>query len=164
MELLVMYLQIRQRDVVLQFSTQGKQPMPSGINVRIEQISRSFPLGSCINRWSLDNSSYRKFFLENFNWAVFENEIKWGWTEPQQGMVNISTSWLWVMGIVWHWLHPCTLQHCMSWVLLGTIHNYDPHSAFLFFVDSTITRMQTNVWSFVYRTAYPCEATASTGK
>jgi hypothetical protein len=29
-----------------------------------------------------------KFFLENFNWAVFENEIKWGWTEPERGKVK----------------------------------------------------------------------------
>jgi len=33
-----------------------------------------------------------KFFLENFNWAVFENEIKWGWTEPEQGKVKFVPS------------------------------------------------------------------------
>lgn len=113
-----MYLQIRQRDVVLQFSTQGKRPVPSGTNVRIEQIRRSFPLGSCINRWSLDNSSYKKFFLENFNWAVFENEIKWGWTEPQQDTVNISTSWIWVMGIC---VASNTSLHVAAMYALGSV-------------------------------------------
>lgn len=28
------------------------------------------------------------FFVKNFNWAVFGNELKWYWTEPQQGSLN----------------------------------------------------------------------------
>jgi len=79
---------IRKREVVLQLTGGNRQPLPPNIRVRVQQTSRSFPLGSCINRWSLDNSSYVKFFLENFNWAVFENEIKWGWTEPERGKFN----------------------------------------------------------------------------
>nr|XP_024360646.1 uncharacterized protein LOC112274978 isoform X2 [Physcomitrium patens] len=79
---------VRKRDVFLKLKNGNNCPVPSGISVRIEQTSRSFPLGSCINRWSLDNNSYKQFFLQNFNWAVFENEIKWGWTEPQRGIFN----------------------------------------------------------------------------
>jgi len=83
-----MSLQIRKRDVVLNLEYRGNRPVPPGISVRIEQTSRNFPLGSCISRWNLDNSSYKEFFLQNFNWAVFENEIKWNWTEPQRGTVS----------------------------------------------------------------------------
>lgn len=79
---------IRKRDVVLKLYKRSKSPVPAGGCVRIEQTSRSFPLGSCINRWSLDDNSYRQFFLQNFNWAVFENEVKWSWTEPQRCTFN----------------------------------------------------------------------------
>ncbi|KAG0556903.1 hypothetical protein KC19_11G087700 [Ceratodon purpureus] len=79
---------IRKRDVVLKLTNRGNRPIPPGISVRIEQTSRSFPLGSCISRFNLDNNSYKEFFLQNFNWAVFENEFKWNWTEPQRGTFN----------------------------------------------------------------------------
>jgi GH35 family endo-1,4-beta-xylanase len=73
---------------VLQLTGGKKHPLPGNIHVRVQQTRRSFALGACINRWNLDNSNYVKFFLENFNWAVFENEIKWAWTEPDRGKFN----------------------------------------------------------------------------
>jgi hypothetical protein len=74
---------------VLQLTGGKKHPLPGNIHVRVQQTRRSFALGACINRWNLDNSNYVKFFLENFNWAVFENEIKWAWTEPDRGKVGL---------------------------------------------------------------------------
>nr|XP_024401713.1 uncharacterized protein LOC112294935 isoform X5 [Physcomitrium patens]XP_024401714.1 uncharacterized protein LOC112294935 isoform X5 [Physcomitrium patens] len=79
---------IRKRDVTIKLKPRNNRHIPPGVCVRIEQTSRSFPLGSCINRWSLNNNSYKQFFLQNFNWAVFENELKWNWIEPQRGTIN----------------------------------------------------------------------------
>lgn len=59
-----------------------------GAVVTIKQIENFFPLGSCINRTNLDNEDFVDFFVKNFNWAVFGNEIKWFWTEPQPGVFN----------------------------------------------------------------------------
>ncbi|CAL1395654.1 unnamed protein product [Linum trigynum] len=75
---------IRKRDVVLKFSGSGL----SNSSVSVKQTQNSFPLGSCITRTSLDNENFVKFLTDNFNWAVFENEMKWSWTEPQQGTFN----------------------------------------------------------------------------
>ncbi|CAI0464240.1 unnamed protein product [Linum tenue] len=75
---------IRKRDVVLKFSGSGL----SNSSVSVKQMQNSFPLGSCITRTSLDNENFVKFLTDNFNWAVFENEMKWSWTEPQQGTFN----------------------------------------------------------------------------
>lgn len=54
----------------------------------VKQTENSFPLGSCINRTNLDNEDFVDFYVKNFNWAVFGNELKWFWTEPQPGNFN----------------------------------------------------------------------------
>ncbi|WOK91649.1 hypothetical protein Cni_G00340 [Canna indica] len=64
--------------------------IPSGSAVRIRQTKNSFPLGTCITREEIDNEDFVDFFVKNFNWAVFGNELKWYWTEPQQGKLNYT--------------------------------------------------------------------------
>lgn len=78
---------IRKRDVILKFSGSGSDYSP-GTLVKITQTQNSFPLGSCVNRTNIDNEDFVDFFVKNFNWAVFGNELKWYWTEPQQGKFN----------------------------------------------------------------------------
>eukprot|EP00268_Persea_americana_P015639 TRINITY_DN17304_c1_g1_i3.p1 TRINITY_DN17304_c1_g1~~TRINITY_DN17304_c1_g1_i3.p1 ORF type:complete len:334 (-),score=46.89 TRINITY_DN17304_c1_g1_i3:200-1201(-) len=39
-------------------------------------------------RMNIDNEDFVDFFVKNFNWAVFGNELKWPWIEPQQGKFN----------------------------------------------------------------------------
>ncbi|KAH9625968.1 hypothetical protein KSS87_022368, partial [Heliosperma pusillum] len=75
---------IRKRDVVLKF-TEGST---LGSFVKVRQTNNSFPFGSCINRACIDNEDFVAFFLKHFNWAVFANELKWYWTEAQQGNFN----------------------------------------------------------------------------
>ncbi|KAL2894927.1 Anti-sigma-I factor RsgI6 [Bienertia sinuspersici] len=75
---------IRKRDVVLKVT--GDSTFGSFVKVR--QIQNSFPFGTCINRTNIDNEDFVAFFLENFNWAVFGNELKWYWTEAQKGNLN----------------------------------------------------------------------------
>ncbi|KAK6139559.1 hypothetical protein DH2020_026705 [Rehmannia glutinosa] len=61
-----------------------------GAKVVVEQVSRDFPLGSAISEGILGNLPYQKWFVERFNAAVFENELKWNSTEPQRGQVNYT--------------------------------------------------------------------------
>lgn len=78
---------IRKRDVVIQVKDQNGHPIPN-VNFHIDQTKNTFPLGSCINHYSIESDSYVDFFLKNFNWAVFENEVKWYWTEKEQNKLN----------------------------------------------------------------------------
>ncbi|XP_051140702.1 endo-1,4-beta-xylanase 1-like [Andrographis paniculata] len=78
---------IRKRDVTLKFVTSDSDTL-AGTFVRIRQTQNSFPFGACISRSNLDNEDFVDFFTENFNWSVFGNELKWYWTEPQQGTFN----------------------------------------------------------------------------
>ncbi|XP_073045968.1 endo-1,4-beta-xylanase 5-like isoform X2 [Primulina eburnea] len=61
-----------------------------GATVRTEQISKDFPFGSAIAKTIIGNSQYQKWFVERFNAAVFENELKWNATEPNPGQVNYT--------------------------------------------------------------------------
>ncbi|CAN8305682.1 unnamed protein product [Cochlearia groenlandica] len=80
---------VRKRNVRLEFS--GLDPSElSGATVKIRQTCNSFPLGSCLSRSNLDNEDFVQFFLNNFNWAVFGNELKWYWTEAEQGSFNYN--------------------------------------------------------------------------
>ncbi|XP_020093209.1 uncharacterized protein LOC109713503 [Ananas comosus] len=80
---------VRKRDVVLKFSGSNGEN-PSGAMVRVKQTQNSFPFGSCIMRTNIDNEDFVSFFVKHFNWAVFGNELKWYWTEPQQGVLNYA--------------------------------------------------------------------------
>ncbi|KAG0501557.1 hypothetical protein HPP92_001629 [Vanilla planifolia] len=80
---------VRKRDVTLRISGPNAEPIP-GTVVRVKQIKNSFPLGSCISRSNIDNEEFVDFFVNNFNWGVFGNELKWYWTEPQQGSLNYA--------------------------------------------------------------------------
>ncbi|RZS27879.1 hypothetical protein BHM03_00061411 [Ensete ventricosum] len=81
--------QVRKRDVVVKISGSGDDAA-AGSSVRVTQIKNSFPLGSCIMRTNMDNEDFVDFFVKNFNWAVFGNELKWYWTEPQKGSLNYA--------------------------------------------------------------------------
>lgn len=61
-----------------------------GAEVKIEQVAKDFPFGSAIASSIIGNSRYQKWFTDRFNAAVFENELKWDATEPEQGQVNYT--------------------------------------------------------------------------
>lgn len=63
-----------------------------GASVRVEQISKDFPIGSAIAKTILGNTPYQNWFVKRFNAAVFENELKWYATEPHQGRINYTIS------------------------------------------------------------------------
>ncbi|KAK6277669.1 hypothetical protein POUND7_017992 [Theobroma cacao] len=78
---------IRKRDVILKFAKSEVISVSGGF-VKVKQTRNSFPFGSCMTRRSMDNEDLVRFLVKNFNWVVFGNELKWSWTEPQQGNLN----------------------------------------------------------------------------
>nr|CAB3465417.1 unnamed protein product [Digitaria exilis] len=77
--------QVRKRDVVLNFGS-----APAGASVHVVQLDNAFPLGSCINGEVINIPAFVDFFTTHFSWAVFENELKWYWTEAQRGQLNYA--------------------------------------------------------------------------
>ncbi|KAK6125594.1 hypothetical protein DH2020_040654 [Rehmannia glutinosa] len=112
---------IRKRDVILKVTASDSGAL-DGAYLKIKQTQNSFPFGSCVNRSNIDNEDFVDFFSKNFNWAVFGNELKWYWTEPQQGnfnykdadeMLNLCTS------------HNIQLRgHCIFWEVEATVQSW----------------------------------------
>ncbi|CAN6685330.1 unnamed protein product [Malus baccata var. baccata] len=79
----------RKRAVTVHVSDmQGKRLQGAAIDV--EQVSKDFPFGSAIAKTILGNLPYQNWFAKRFNAAVFENELKWYATEPEQGKTNYT--------------------------------------------------------------------------
>lgn len=74
---------VRKRDVVVKVDG-----APAGAAVRVVQLDSAFPIGSCINGTVIQDPAFVDFFTNHMDWAVFENEIKWYWTEAQRGQLN----------------------------------------------------------------------------
>ncbi|KAK2981749.1 hypothetical protein RJ640_006001 [Escallonia rubra] len=112
---------IRKRDVILKFSGSDSSSL-LGTFVKVRQIQNSFPFGSCMSRSNIDNEDFVEFFTKYFNWAVFGNELKWYWTEAQQGNLNYRDSD--------ELLNLCksnnieTRGHCIFWEVEGTVQQW----------------------------------------
>ncbi|XP_071691446.1 endo-1,4-beta-xylanase 5 [Rutidosis leptorrhynchoides] len=79
----------RKRAVTIHVSNKQGVRLPGAV-VRVDQVSKDFPFGSAINNYIIGNLPYQKWFVERFNAAVFENELKWAATEPKQGVYNYT--------------------------------------------------------------------------
>ncbi|KAB2023579.1 hypothetical protein ES319_D06G028800v1 [Gossypium barbadense] len=112
---------IRKRDIVLKFSGAGSSSLP-GTNVKVVQTQNSFPIGSCMSRTNIDNEDFINFFVKNFNWAVFGNELKWYWTEPQQGNLNYKDADDMVALCQKHNIE--TRGHCIFWEVQATVQQW----------------------------------------
>ncbi len=64
----------------------------ANVGVQADQVSHHFAFGSTMNGNVLTNPNYQSFFTDHFEWAVFENESKWYYNEPQQGNVTYTTA------------------------------------------------------------------------
>ncbi|KAF3447492.1 hypothetical protein FNV43_RR12678 [Rhamnella rubrinervis] len=112
---------IRKRDVILKFSGLDSSCF-LGTLVKVRQLKNSFPFGTCVNRTNIDNEDFVDFFVKNFNWAVFGNELKWYWTEPQQGNFNYKDAD--------EMLDLCKSQnietrgHCIFWEVEATVQQW----------------------------------------
>uniref|UniRef100_A0A2P2JG32 Uncharacterized protein LOC105630790 n=2 Tax=Rhizophora mucronata TaxID=61149 RepID=A0A2P2JG32_RHIMU len=112
---------IRKRDVILKFS-RGDSSWLVGCFVRVTQTQNSFPFGSCISRTNIDNEDFVQFFVKNFNWAVFGNELKWYWTEPQMGNFNYRDAD--EMLDFCKRNHIETRGHCIFWDVDGAVQSW----------------------------------------
>ncbi|XP_015059375.1 endo-1,4-beta-xylanase 1-like [Solanum pennellii] len=112
---------IRKRDVILKFSGSDTVHL-LGTSVRVRQQQNSFPFGSCICRTNMDNEDFNDFFVKNFNWAVFGNELKWYSTEAQRGKFNYRDAD--------ELLDFCTRHniqvrgHCIFWEVESTVQEW----------------------------------------
>lgn len=114
----VFAIQIRKRDVILKFSGLDSSSI-FGTFVTVRQTKNSFPIGSCINRSQIDNEDFVNFFVRHFNWAVFGNELKWYWTESQQGNLNYKDADDMLDLCKSHNIE--TRGHCIFWEVQGTV-------------------------------------------
>ncbi|KAH9694759.1 GH10 domain-containing protein [Citrus sinensis] len=85
----ILFFQERKRAVTIH-AADGSGDTLQGAEITIEQVSKDFPFGSAIASTILGNLPYQKWFVERFNAAVFENELKWYATEPEQGKINYT--------------------------------------------------------------------------
>lgn len=81
----------RKRAVTVHVSD-GHGDKLQGAEILVEQVSKDFPFGSAIAKTILGNIPYQNWFVERFNAAVFENELKWYATEPKPGQINYTIS------------------------------------------------------------------------
>ncbi|CAN1847718.1 Endo-1,4-beta-xylanase 1 [Linum perenne] len=109
---------IRKRDVTLKFTGADSTTL-QGTFVKVRQTRNSFPLGTCISRTNIDNEDYVSFFVNNFNWAVFGNELKWYWTESQQGSLNYKDAD--DMVALCNSNNIAMRGHCIFWDVDGTV-------------------------------------------
>lgn len=61
-----------------------------GASVSVQQTAKDFPIGSAIASTILGNQAYQKWFVDRFNAAVFEDELKWYSTEPTSGLLRFD--------------------------------------------------------------------------
>ncbi|KAL8141003.1 hypothetical protein V2J09_007024 [Rumex salicifolius] len=112
---------IRKRDVVLKFNGPSGGSSVGSI-VKVKQTTNSFPIGSCISRSNIDNEDFVDFFMKNFNWAVFANELKWYWTEAQQGNLNYSDADEMLDLCLKNNIQP--RGHCIFWEVESTVQSW----------------------------------------
>ncbi|RDX92047.1 rsgI6, partial [Mucuna pruriens] len=112
---------IRKRDVILKFS--GLDPVNyANTSVQVRQTQNDFPIGSCISRTNIDNEDFVDFMVKHFNWAVFGNELKWYWTEPQQGNFNYKDADDLLSLCQKHKIE--TRGHCIFWEVDGVVQQW----------------------------------------
>lgn len=90
--------------------------------MKVRQIQNEFPIGTCVNRTNIDNEDFVDFFVKHFNWAVFGNELKWYWTEPQQGNLNYKDADDMLALCQKHKID--TRGHCIFWEVEGTVQQW----------------------------------------
>ncbi|KAL6594665.1 hypothetical protein ACP70R_048403 [Stipagrostis hirtigluma subsp. patula] len=114
---------VRKRDVVLRFAGSSAAASSSPpASVRVVQLSNAFPLGSCINGAVIQDPVFVDLFVNHFDWAVFENELKWYWTEARRGQLNYADAD--------RLLAFCDLAgkpvrgHCIFWAVDGEVQQW----------------------------------------
>ena len=82
---------LRRRPVRVRVADELGRPV-EGVPIEVRQTAKAFPFGAAISAEVLRNERYREFFLAHFNWAVFENELKWYANERRPGQESYETA------------------------------------------------------------------------
>ncbi len=129
--------QYRKADLTVQVTDRWGQPVP-GAEVRVEQQRHAYPFGTAVvasrltdaprgfdpeqfpdpdtarAQFLADNQQYRQWLVENFNAAVFENDLKWPqWAGVRPDLYQQE----WSLQAI-DWLHERDFVikgHCMVW-------------------------------------------------
>ncbi|XP_028549280.1 endo-1,4-beta-xylanase 3-like [Dendrobium catenatum] len=112
---------VRKRDIILKFPVIDAGNASKTI-VKVRQLQNSFPFGSCISRSSIENEELVDFFVKNFNWAVFGNELKWYHTEPEQGRYNYRDADEMLDFCKKHGMY--TRGHCIFWEVEDAVQHW----------------------------------------
>ncbi|CAI7911500.1 unnamed protein product, partial [Closterium sp. NIES-53] len=80
----------RMRPVRLSIQGLGLGLIPA--RVHIDQVSSDFPFGANVNGAILYDTAYQEWFLNKFNWAVFNNEGKWYFNERREGAEDYNVT------------------------------------------------------------------------
>ncbi|GJP45209.1 hypothetical protein CLOM_g4627 [Closterium sp. NIES-68] len=80
----------RMRPVRLSLQGLGLNIVPA--RVQIDQVSSDFPFGANVNGAILYDTAYQEWFLNRFNWAVFNNEGKWYFNERREGVEDYNVT------------------------------------------------------------------------
>ncbi|NQV33617.1 MAG: endo-1,4-beta-xylanase [Phycisphaeraceae bacterium] len=104
--------QLRKRILRIQITDNAGNPVPHA-SVKLEQTRKAFPFGAAMSKALLTNESYRRFFKDHFNWAVFENESKWYSTERRAGRITYAQA-----DAMFDWCQANGMPvrgHCLYW-------------------------------------------------
>ncbi|GER49136.1 Endo-1,4-beta-xylanase C [Striga asiatica] len=83
----------RSRKKIVKFEVLDEEGFPvEKARVSINQLYHSFPLGSAMNGYILQNQAYQDWFTSRFKYTVFENEMKWYSTEISPGNENYEVA------------------------------------------------------------------------
>ncbi len=105
--------QHRKRNAQITVLDQNSNPI-AGLTVQIEQVNHRFAFGTAISYSNLlNNAAYRNFILSHFNWAVCENETKWGSNEPTRDNETYTQG-----DYIYNWCNNNGIKmrgHCLFW-------------------------------------------------
>ena len=103
--------EIRKRDMLItvRSGTSLSDDELNSLELALSQMKPGFPFGTCVVEGRIVDSSeenikYSQFIADNFNYAVFENGMKWRQTERQRDVFNYdnvdaSLDWLESQGL-----------------------------------------------------------------
>jgi GH35 family endo-1,4-beta-xylanase len=103
---------LRQRDAQIRVLDNQGQPV-AGVTVEVKQTQKAFAFGAALSPTILRDPTYQKFFLAHFNWAVFENDMKWYSNEGRRGREDYSRA---DAMLSWCNEHEIPVRgHCIFW-------------------------------------------------
>lgn len=145
--------EIRKGDFTLTILMPNGQPA-SGMAIYIKQTRHDFCFGTCVSAQYLggeseDSKKYEDFILKHFNTIVFENELKWEFTEPEQGKENFSEA-----GKIWAFAQKNHLRvrgNCLLWGVPSHIQAWVRHLSPENLKESMLRHLQNTVSRYAGR-------------